>query len=138
MELLNQTLLQALREALPADALDALLQELKVHVIADSKELTRRAQAGDCREVLLLAHRLAGMAANFGCEALADALSRIESELRADPGRVPSPGTLDRVDGLARATVTSLDEMICSWRSACTNAVPISESAVLVPTAGSA
>ena len=138
MELLNQTLLQALREALPADALDALLQELKVHVIADSKELTRRAQVGDCREVLLLAHRLAGMAANFGCEALADALSRIESELRADPGRVPSPGTLDRVDGLARATVTALDEMIRSWRSACTNMVPISESAVLVPPGGSA
>jgi HPt (histidine-containing phosphotransfer) domain-containing protein len=138
MNLLNQTVLQTLREALPADGLDALLQALTVHVIADSKELTRRAQAGDACQVLLLAHRLAGMAANFGCEALADALIRIESELRADPGVVPSPDTLDRVNSLARATATALEVMIRGGRSACATAVPISTSAVLVPPSGSA
>lgn len=112
MSLINQAVLQALREAIPADDLNELLQQLKDHLIADSSELVRRAQGADSREVLLLAHRLAGMTANFGCEALADALAHIEADLRTDSGRLPEAETLDRVDSLARATAAALEEMI--------------------------
>lgn len=112
MNLLNQAVLQALREAIPADDLDQLLQHLRGHVIADSDELVRRVQARESREVLLLTHRLAGLAANFGCDALAHVLTHIESELRTDSGRLPGAETLDRVDSLARATAAALEEMI--------------------------
>ena len=112
MSLLNQAVLQALREAIPADDLNELLQQLRDHLIADSGELVRRVQASESREVLLLAHRLAGMAANFGCDALAHVLSHIESELRTDSGRLPGAQTLDRVDSLARATAAALEEMM--------------------------
>ena len=112
MNLLNQALLQTMREAIPADDLDELLRQLIDHVTADTGELVRRARASESREVLLLAHRLSGLAANFGCEALAGALTRVETELRADAGRLPSAETLDQVDSLARATAAALEEMI--------------------------
>lgn len=114
MNLLNQALFQTLREAIPADDLDELMRQLLEHITADTGELVRRARASESREVLLLAHRLAGLAANFGCEALAGVLTHVETELRADAGRLPSAETLDRVDSLARATAAVLEEMVRS------------------------
>ena len=110
MYLINPAVLQNLRVALSDVDLNALLRQARDHVIADSSQLRQRSTVADWREAGLLAHRLAGAVANFGCEALTSALLQIEAGLRADPLRTPDQDTLDRLADLARETAQLLED----------------------------
>lgn len=66
-------------------------------------------------DLVLLAHRLAGTLASFGCEALSDALRQVEADLRVTPRCPPAPESLERIVSLAKATAAALE--IASARS---------------------
>lgn len=108
MNLLNLAVLQNLRNVLSADDLSDLLRQLSDDLIADSLKIVSLTHAASWNELALLAHRQAGTVANFGCDALAAAMNRIEADLRADPPRPPDPYALNQVVALTRATAVAL------------------------------
>ena len=110
MNLVNEDVLQNLRQALSKDDLNALLRQCRDHVIADSLQFQHWSTAANWREAGLLAHRLAGAVANFGCEALTSALLQIEAGLREDPIRIPDRDSLRRLADLASETAKMLEE----------------------------
>ena len=109
MNLLDHAVLQELREALSADALNELLRQVAQDLIADSQALVSLAEGAAWDELRLLSHRLAGTLSNFGCGALSAALHQIEAGLGDEPFCAPAPETLERIVSLAKETVAALE-----------------------------
>jgi len=95
--LIDEQQIAALREALAPDKLKALFSLARDSLAAASNELRQGWGQGDRKLVAAAAHRLAGVARNFGCLALGECAARIETAaLAGDDGR-SEEAALDRL-----------------------------------------
>ena len=77
-ELMDGPQVAALREALPPEKLSELYGVAKQSLLTGAEMLRDGWQKGDPAEIKAAAHRLAGVARNFGCLALGKCAGRIE------------------------------------------------------------
>jgi CheY-like chemotaxis protein/HPt (histidine-containing phosphotransfer) domain-containing protein len=82
-ELMDGPQVAALREALPPEKLSELYGLAKESLLTGADLLRDGWQKGDVVEVKTAAHRLAGVARNFGCLALGKCAGRIEDAAKA-------------------------------------------------------
>ena len=86
--LIDQGHFDRLAEAIPAERLPALYAMACQSIIDTAQDLRAAWSNGDLATTGKAAHRLAGVAANFGCPALAEIAAAIESDCRnGDHGR---------------------------------------------------
>jgi CheY-like chemotaxis protein/HPt (histidine-containing phosphotransfer) domain-containing protein len=82
-ELMDDTQVAALREALPPEKLSELYRLAKDSLLAGAEMLRDGWQKQDPAEIKAAAHRLAGVARNFGCLGLGKCAVRIEDAAKA-------------------------------------------------------
>jgi HPt (histidine-containing phosphotransfer) domain-containing protein len=82
-ELLDEPQVAALREALPPEKLSELYGLAKQSLLTGADLLRDGWQKADPAEIKTAAHRLAGVARNFGCLALGKCAARIEDAAKA-------------------------------------------------------
>lgn len=82
-DLMDGTQVAALREALPPEKLSELYGLAKESLLTGAELLRDGWQKGDPAEVKTAAHRVAGVARNFGCLALGKCAARIEDAAKA-------------------------------------------------------
>ncbi len=82
-ELMDGPQVAALREALPADKLSELYGLAKESLLTGADLLRDGWHKGEVSEIKAAAHRLAGVARNFGCLALGKCAGRIEDAAKA-------------------------------------------------------
>ncbi|HLN23584.1 MAG TPA: response regulator [Patescibacteria group bacterium] len=87
-EAIEMPILDTARIALLADAMDAqrlleLCDAARDSIRETAEELSRHWQAGDKEGIARDAHRLCGVASNFGCAALAECAAAVENDCRA-------------------------------------------------------
>ena len=82
-ELMDGTQVAALREALPPEKLSELYGLAKESLLTGADLLRDGWQKGDAGEIKAAAHRVAGVARNFGCLALGKCAARIEHAANA-------------------------------------------------------
>jgi len=109
MKLLDQSVLEGLRDVLPEDALNGLLRQVSRDLIPDSLEAVALVKAGAWDQHQLMIHRLTGTVSSFGCDALTASLRSVEAGLRAHPLCVPSLEILERIVSVARETAAALE-----------------------------
>jgi len=81
-DLMDGPQVAALREALPAEKLSELYGVAKQSLLSTAEMLRDGWHKGDPAEIKSAAHRLAGVARNFGCLALGKCAMRIENAAR--------------------------------------------------------
>jgi|GEM_PF-1482143 len=104
-EIIDQTRLSLLAEALPADKLQDLFTAARGSIRETCDDLLQQWDRQNIPAAGKAAHRLAGVAANFGCSALGDLARSIESDIREG-----SDG-LRHKDSLARLVEISLQAL---------------------------
>ncbi|HMA52518.1 MAG TPA: response regulator [Magnetospirillaceae bacterium] len=82
-DLMDGTQVAALREALPPEKLSELYGLAKESLLTGADLLRDGWQKGDPGEIKTAAHRVAGVARNFGCLALGKCAARIEEAAKA-------------------------------------------------------
>jgi len=82
-DLMDGPQVAALREALPPEKLSELYGVAKQSLLTGAEMLRHGWQTGDPAEIKAAAHRLAGVARNFGCLALGKCAGRIEDAAKA-------------------------------------------------------
>jgi CheY-like chemotaxis protein len=82
-ELMDAPQVAALREALPPEKLSELYGVAKQSLLTGAEMLRDGWQRGDPADIKAAAHRLAGVARNFGCLALGKCAGRIEDAAKA-------------------------------------------------------
>ena len=82
-ELMDGPQVAALREALPPEKLSELYGVAKQSLLTGAEMLRDGWQRGDPADIKTAAHRLAGVARNFGCLALGKCAGRIEDAAKA-------------------------------------------------------
>ncbi len=96
-----------LREMLPAAEFNGLLQRAAEALPATIKELRQAWDGRDREEARRLAHKLAGLAGNFGCLALMNLARRLEKVFADQPPKRPERLLLE-VDSLLPPTLEAL------------------------------
>jgi CheY-like chemotaxis protein len=95
-------ILDAARIELLADAMDAprlleLCEAARVSIRETAEELFRHWKTGDKAAIARDAHRLCGVASNFGCAALAECAAAVENDCRAGGDGQARSETMQRV-----------------------------------------
>jgi CheY-like chemotaxis protein len=103
--LMDDTQVAALREALPPEKLSELYGLAKQSLLAGAEMLRDGWQKGEPAEIKAAAHRLAGVARNFGCLALGKCAGRIED---AAKGGATGADQRDAFEALLTASLTAL------------------------------
>jgi len=96
-----------LRDLLPASEFDSLLRRAAETLPETVKELHQAWNGHDLSETRRQAHKLAGLAGNFGCNALMTAARGIEAACANGQTR-PLKRLLQEIDGLLSPTLDAL------------------------------
>lgn len=103
----DEGILADLRDLLPAPEVNGLLLRAVEALPATVKDLHLAWKAQDVSETRRHAHKLAGLAGNFGCTAMMDVARRIETACAGGQTRVLR-GLLREVDSLMSPTLEAL------------------------------
>ena len=106
--LLDETQIAALQEALPPQKLAELMAMARDSLLASQDALREGWRQGEPRQIAAAAHRLAGVARNFGCRALGQCAARIEESAK---GGADGQGDRDDLERLLAASIEALAKL---------------------------
>ncbi len=110
MDVLNPETLETFKDLLEPEELQDFLRRAQQELERSVQKMQQHFAAQEWPSLQAAAHRLKGSLGSLGCDALFQALDRLEEQLRAQPSVAPTAAQMQAITDISTQTALRLHE----------------------------